>query len=298
MRNNKSKLKIFAALPALALLLWAGDKPFDARDMFYSASEMMPGKKPAEGSKRPPQNTRPQVKDPVSRPQPELAMAVKEPEIHFASLKGTLMLGLRYSILQKTPQGLQEVRPDRAFHAGDSIRVSVMGNQKGYLYIIARGTSGLWTPLFPHPESAQRSNEIVPGRKYQVPDGPGEFYTFDERGGEEHLFLLLSKVPVRDLDEVIRSLTEHAEPKRNAEPAARPVQPPLRVMEAQNRLDDKFVDQLRADVQSRDLMFTKTDDAPASSTSAVQEDAVYVINAGSANVTDARVMVDVKLIHR
>src|SRR5690349_6129093 len=100
MRNKQTKLTLFAALPVLALSTWADDKPFDARDMFYSAAEMMPAKKPAEGTKRPVQNTKVPVKDTVARPQPELAMAVKEPEMHFASLKGTLMLGLRYSILQ------------------------------------------------------------------------------------------------------------------------------------------------------------------------------------------------------
>ena len=265
--------------------------------MFYSAAEMMPVKRPADSGKtRPVGKSKPPVTN-TQRPQPELAQAQapqpvpQNPELHFAALKGNLMLGLRYSILQKTPQGLVEVKPDRAFHAGDSIRVSVMGNQKGYLYIIARGSSGLWTPLFPHPESSQRNNEIVAGRRYQVPDGAGEFYTFDERAGEEHLFLLLSKAPVQDLDEVIRGLSRPQEPSRPAES--------LHVVEAKNRLNDDFVSQLRNGVAARDLVFTKTDDAPSPATSSgPQEDAVYVINTGSTNLSDARVVVDVKLLHR
>jgi len=49
------------------------------------------------------------------------------------------------------------------------------------------------------------------------------------------------------------------------------------------------IEQLREQVQSRDLVFTKTDD---------EEKAVYVVNAGAKANANSRVVVDVKLNHK
>ncbi len=267
---------------ALAALTAAGQakKDFDARDMFFSSVEMLdgaketPAAKPAAGAVKPTPAAKPHV-NPVPPKTVKARPSTPDAEAHFAGQKGTLLLGLRYSILLKTPAGMTEVRPDRAFKSGDQIRVSVMGNQRGYLYIIGSGTSGTWTPLFPHPKSDQQSNEIVAGRRYQVPGGEDEYFTFTGEAGEEHLFLLLSKTPVADLDEVINGLARRGT---------------LRAVEARNRVDDEMVGQLRGGVQSRDLEFTKSSNR--------EEDAVYVVNKGAGSVTDARVVVDITLNHQ
>ncbi len=299
--------------------LAAQDAQINARDAFFSAADMVavnkqgqskgqksaraaspaPAKPSTGGTK--PDSTR------VSGPRPEFASApsVKDAESHFqfVSQKQSQAppLGLRYSILKKTSSGLAEVRSDSEFKAGDSIRLSVMGNQKGYLYVIARGASGIWAPLFPHPESSQQSNEIVPGRQYQVPGGAGEYFTFDEQAGEEKLFVLLSTRPVQDIEELIQSVSGKgtALPDRPAA-AGRPA-----TMQAKNSFDDRWIDQLRLQVQSRDLVFTKVDKEAASSAEksapgVEAEQATYVVNTASLSGTGTggRVVVDLTLRHK
>lgn len=299
------RINSFLAAGACLTLVWAGQDPgaapaLNARDMFYSAADMMVAAKPPAAKQ--PTAKQAAAKSPASaaadrpaaqRPAPpRAAPAPQDAEAHFQRVaqQPNLPLGLRYSILKRTDSGLIEVKPDSEFHSGDRIRISVMGNQKGYLYVIARGSSGTWTPLFPHPESSQRQNEIVPGRNYQVPGGEGEYFLFDQQAGAEKIFLLLAKSAVKDLDTLIVSLN----------PPSPPPQPPdqsTQVLEASNRLDDRLVDGLRNQVLARDLVFTRTDAEPAAANES-SEKAVYVVNQNSAGRSDSRVVVDLTLRHQ
>jgi len=314
MRTNL--IPIFVGVFLCSASLAAQDARINARDAFFSAADMVAVNK--QGQSKSQKSAKAGTAAPakpatggtktdgarVSGPKPELAAspAVKDAEAHFQLVsqkqQAPSALGLRYSILRKTPNGMMEVRSDSEFKAGDSIRLSVMGNQKGYLYVIARGSSGIWSPLFPHPESSQQSNEIVPGRQYQVPGGPGEAFTFDEQAGEEKLFILLSTRPVQDIEELIQSLAGSGPvlPDRPVQ-ASRPA-----TMQAKNDYDDSWIDKLRLQVQSRDLVFTKVDkDAPAAEKSGADaEQAVYVVNTAglTGTGTGGRVVVDLNLRHK
>jgi hypothetical protein len=297
---------------ALAGFLAGAQEPLiNARDAFFSASDMMAVQKkqaPKRSAKTVPvrraEPARPEGGKSAG-PKPELAAAppLQEAESYFQTVALTPEklppMGLRYSLLKRTPQGLVEVGTDSEFRAGDSIRLSVMGNRRGYLYVIARGSSGVWSPLFPHPESSQMSNEIVPGRLYQIPGGEGEYFTFDEQPGEEKLFVLFSARPVEDLEELIGTLSgkRAPAPDRPARPAPAPT------LSASARYNDAWVDQLRAQVQSRDLVFTKVDKDTASAAAPVgggPEAAVYVVNASTAGAAagPGRVVAELTLRHR
>ena len=299
-------------MAALAGFLAGAQEPLiNARDAFFSASDMVAVQKKTAAKKSaktvPVRRTEPARPEggKSAGPKPELASAppLREAESYFQKVSLTPEnlppMGLRYSLLKRTPQGLVEVSPETEFHAGDSIRLSVMGNRRGYLYVIARGSSGVWSPLFPHPESSQLSNEIVPGRLYQVPGGEGEYFTFDEQPGEERLFVLFSARPVEDLEELISTLSgkRAPAPDRPARPAMAPT------MSASNRYNDAWVDQLRAQVQSRDLVFTKVDKDTAAAPAPVgagPEAAVYVVNASTAGAGAGagRVVAELTLRHR
>ena len=308
MRTNLTPFHFGAILTGLAVAgLAAQEARINARDAFFSAADLLAVNKgqPAKGQKSAKAGTATPVKPPAgapkpevgraSGPKPELALSAppKDTEEHFrlVSQKSAqpLPMGLRYSLLKKSAEGVVEVRTDSEFRAGDSIRLSVMGNQKGYLYVIARGTSGIWSPLFPHPESTQQGNEIVPGRVYQVPGGPGEYFTFDEQAGEEKVFIMLSNRPVGDIEELIQSLTGKgpALPDRPSQ-AVKPS-----TVQASSAYDDGWVEKLRAQVQSRDLVFTRVEKEAAQA----GEQAVYVVNTASA-VSGGRVVVDLSLRHR
>ncbi|MBI5083282.1 MAG: DUF4384 domain-containing protein [Acidobacteria bacterium] len=316
MRTNLTPFHFGAILTGLAVAgLAAQEAQINARDAFFSAADLLAVNKgqPAKGQKtakaatpaaKPPSGAAKPDAGRASGPKPELALSAppKDTEEHFrlVSQKSAqpLPMGLRYSLLKKGSEGVVEVRTDAEFRAGDSIRLSVMGNQKGYLYVIARGTSGVWSPLFPHPESSQQGNEIVPGRAYQVPGGPGEYFTFDEQPGEENfdeqpgeekVFIMLSNRPVSDIEELIQSLTG-----KGPSLPDRPVQAVKpSTMQAASGYDDGWVEKLRAQVQSRDLVFTRVEKEAAQA----GEQAVYVVNTAGA-ASGGRVVVDLSLKHR
>ncbi len=273
--NNLTSLALFLLLAASSGSAQE-TKHFDARDMFFSSVEMLDAKKDPPSPKPDTSKTKPRAGTQTRPARP--VVPPKDAETHFVSVKGPMLLGLRYSICLKTPSGIIETKPDRAFHSGDQIRINVMGNQPGYLYIISQGTSGFWTPLFPNPKSEQTSNEIVAGRRYEIPGGSGEYFTFTRDPGEEHLFVLLSKTPIANLDETIRAL---AGPSDNV---------------ADARINNELIGKLRDGVAPRDLEFTKISDKGSASDAG--EDAVYVVNKASGTGIDARVVVDVKLNHR
>jgi hypothetical protein len=185
-------------------------------------------------------------------------------------------LGLRYSVLKPRADGtFEEVSPDSVFHMGDRIRLSLMSNQEGYLYIIEHGSSGKWQPLYPPPGESGR--KLIAGQEYLIPGGPGEFFEFNGETGQEKLFVLLSRTPETNLDQVIEAL-------RNQRSGA---------------ISEQIVAQLRNEVQSRDLVFTKSDDDQnASGRTAPEDRATYVVNKATNKTPDPHIVVDVVLSHR
>ena len=167
--QNHSQLRCvrlgWMAVLVVGQLCWAQAPEINARDVFYSAADMMGvQKRPASGAQPkkpsgPVAGNKPAPNKP-NGPTHTVAIAVpQDPESHFLKVSNEQRpLGLRYSILKQTDNALNEVKPDTVFRAGDHIRLSVMSNQKGFLYVISRGSSGIWTPLFPHPESSKKSN--------------------------------------------------------------------------------------------------------------------------------------------
>jgi hypothetical protein len=193
-------------------------------------------------------------------------------------------LGLRYSILKREGSESVEVDSDTVFQSGDRIRLRIDVNTSGYLYIVNRGSSGNWKPLFPSPEIAGGDNRVQKGTQYEIPSG--YVFTFDEQPGKEKLFIVFSHKPVSDLEELIYSLTSGSQkPKESARPLL-----------ALATVDDGLVSRLRT-FSSRDLIIEKVDETAKPAPSApAKEKAVYVVN--PSRDADARVVADVTLIHQ
>jgi hypothetical protein len=254
----------FVSVPAV--FGWQGEtdqEGINARDTFWSAEDLigkpLPHRPPHLGS------SHPTGLHPVDRTGGSLVHA----------------LGLRYSVLKQRPDGtFEEVSLRTTFRAGDTIRISVMPNQEGYLYIIEKGSSGAWLPLYPRAGS-EGTNRLMPGQEYIVPGGGS--WVFDNHPGEERVFVLLTRSPEPDMDHMIASL-------KSARGEA---------LTASNSISSQFVERLRSqeEEQSRDLVFTKSDELPASSSNLDKPDkADYVVNTA---IKDANphVMVDVVLVH-
>ena len=265
-------MKPFLAFVFLsASTVWAQDanngaSGLHARELFYTPVPQA-SQPPAQPQAAPvkPAPPKPAAKKPV--PQTTSTLAVTAP------------LGMRYSVLKRNAAGsFEEVDPDTNFRSGDRIRVKVDSNNTGYLYIVAQGSSGAWQLLFPSAEVAGGSNLIQPGESRMVPSGDRGQWAFDDRGGVEKLFVVLTRQPEPDLDKLIYSFSGQAGASRT--------------LVAKAAVSDDVVSHLRQQVSSRDLVFEKVD----SESGPVVEKAAYVVNSSSA--PDSRLVVDVSLNHK
>ena len=300
-------------LIALVSLAGAQDqKPrLTARELFYSAVQAA---KPAAqtGAKAPGKQTPPtgvgsvrKNSAPASRVSAQAAPSDQPDGGHVftAALTSSappagVPLGLKYAILK----GPTEVPVSTVFHAGDRIQLSVETNGQGYLYIVSRGSSGTWKPLFPSPEVEDGNNRVEGFHSYILP--PKSRLIFDEQTGSEKVFVVFSREPEPNLEKLIYSLRGVA-PASAPKPAAprpappnnaQPVEPKTLYALADTRIDDMTVGMLRT-AYSRDLVIEKVDENSVSSGPAPKkETTVYVVNPSGSH--DSRLVADLELAHR
>jgi hypothetical protein len=271
------------------------DADLTARDMFRKAAgRLVPaGANPTAPA---PPAPAPSKSAPVPAPSPQRPT---EPptERHNSPLEPTQIslrepLGLRYSILKDVSGGgTAEVDSATVFRSGDRIRLTVATTETAYAYVVSQGSSGKWRVLFPSPEIGKGSNLIPGGVIYPIP--AAHWFAFDEQVGEERLFVMISRTPVKDLDGLIYQLKESG-----TEPAAPGGEGPVLMAANIPPVDDSVISRLRQDVYARDLVFEKVDDSPPAQASQPvrPEKAVYVVNKTGAN--NSRVVADIRLQHR
>ncbi len=196
-------------------------------------------------------------------------------------------LGLRYTVQRTDGDTTTDQAADTHFHSKEHIRLRLETNDTGYLYVVSKGTSGKWTVLFPSPEISHGNNTVQRGHAFTLPPGMNAI-TFTDPPGEEHLFVILSRQPVQEIDSLIFSLKGAQQtPAKNT----RPEQPADRVLTASAGLDDSQIERLRA-AYTRDLII---EDLGQEKGGQETDKSVYVVNPkGSA---DARVVADILLIH-
>ncbi len=199
-------------------------------------------------------------------------------------------LGLRCSLLLRGLDGRYiEVAPGSVFHSGDHIRLGLLANGPGYIYVIQQGSSGAWSPIFPPPGSAQDANKIAAGQMQMVPGGTRAF-AFDQNPGDEKLYIILSRAPIADIDRAIQGL------KGTSQPAPQQAAPEAQTsLIAENKIPDFFVQQLA----SRDLTLVdeqKVDDTAASDAGS-GEKAIYVVSKTSGSDSSSQVVLSLDLHH-
>jgi len=200
-------------------------------------------------------------------------------------------LGLKYSVLKLVDGKMVEVDPNATFHAGDRIRLSIMSNTPGYLYIIHQASSGIWKPMFPSPEVEDGNNFVEGRRNYDMP--PKTRFFFDEQPGIEKLFVVLSRTPEPDLEKMIYNLRDGGKAPTQEPVKAKPERPNKVMPASAGPIENSMVGRMR-DVYARDLIIEKVDDATSSA--GTKEQAIYVVNpSGSA---DSRVVADIRLNHK
>ena len=275
----------------LLALAVAAAQELTPRQLFYQEEASKPAPKAAPKTapkKAAPPKTAKQEAPPSAKPTQPDAPAVpptqtQEPTrvINAAYSGSERPLGLRYALVQVVNGAEQEVSPTATFRSGDQVRVKVEGNRDGFLYVVARGSSGVWKPLFPAPEINGGANRITARRAQRLPSD-SQAFTFDDQAGQEQLFVIYSAEPVKDVDALIPSLTT---------PEQKELKPGPLIVASAAPINDAFVSRLR-NTYSRDLLVqTVTPSQP--SEASVPESAVYVVSK-----TGGRVVADIKLEHK
>jgi hypothetical protein len=243
-----------------------------ARDLFYfgaSRKDQLPSirktsaaPRPASGGQTPARGRGP---------------AAPEPAVESAAPH----LGIRYTLLLVSQAGAVEpVDPDRNFRKGDCLAIEFETNRSGYLYVLAKESSGNWRPLFPSAELADELNVIDPGQKVRTPKNT--CFEIDDPPGTETLFVVLSREPrdVYDLYDGIKAPPQMPAGKAN------PVQ-----LASAGRVNSA-VEQMNQQFGTRDLVVRKPASAPGQSS----EKSVYVVNAS--RKPSSTVVTKVEIRHR
>jgi hypothetical protein len=101
-------------------------------------------------------------------------------------------MGLSYWIELIGSDGqMQRVTASRTFRSGDSIKLYLISNRSGYLYLINTGSTGRSSILFPY---ADNDNFVQANVPYLVPKDAR--ILFDHNPGEERLLAILSPQPL------------------------------------------------------------------------------------------------------
>jgi hypothetical protein len=285
-----------AAFFTLAVSASGQDSPMSAREIYYGkarahlkAASPSPRRNPPDRPAAPNSPPRPAEEERASKPQPNDATQFQD-----AGLKS---LGLRYTILKRQGAGEYfEVDRDSDFSEGDQLRLELEPNDNGFLYVVNQGSSQRWSVLYPR-GAEQGSNRVEAGRKYSIPaKGASRAITITSPSGVEKLFVVLSRNPEPDIENLIYRLGEKK--PGSAEPP--------RTMLAQNSgpIQDDVVQRLRT-TYSRDLIIEKVDDSKAppdvssndgpKRPARTAEKAVYVV---SPDPGEATVVADIELRHR
>jgi serine/threonine protein kinase len=166
----------------------------------------------------------------------------------FASTDVNVAPGIRFRMIQAgVNDAPMDVDPASDFRTGDRIRFAFESNIDGYLYVAQQGTSGNWTVLFPNEEINGGRNAVKRHQEYEVPQD--NWFRFDGATGTEHLFVFLSKEP-------LKSLPGFERPVKSFQPGS-----------------GALIAELQGSIQSRDLILQKDKPSAGKGTQAT-----YVVN--------------------
>ncbi|MDX2269229.1 MAG: DUF4384 domain-containing protein [Bryobacter sp.] len=267
-----------------------------AREIFYGAqAPTAPAQKAKTPAKKIAKSTPPKKQSPSQKSEPTPVVLAAHENVS-GSPGG---LAMRWSIVQNLPGGVKkEVPATTEFKSGDAINVRVEVNDFGYLYILARGSSGKWTPLFPSAQMAGGDNRVGPNQPYVMP--AGFVFRFDDNPGTERIFVVFSRKPEPDFDTLLYKVAPDRQPSdakpSEAAPAPTPAaKPHPGIILAQNSsIGDPFVDRMKT-LYARDLIVEKVEGEAKSSLGPKMEYAAYV---ASPRKDDPRVVAEVSLVHK
>lgn len=104
--------------------------------------------------------------------------------------------------VERTRDGqLTTVLPSDRFQSGDKVRLIFSPSRDGYVYWLAKGTTGQYQVLFPG-EKTGADNKVVKNQEYTIPVKGN--WRFDDNKGTETIVCILSPNRLTDLDEAVK----------------------------------------------------------------------------------------------
>ena len=109
-------------------------------------------------------------------------------------------IGVKTTILLTRDGTTSTVLPSHGFKSGDSVKLVFTPSIDGYVYWMAKGSSGNYTMLFPSAKSG-KDNKVERNKEYTIPT-KGAF-RFDDKPGKEELLCILSDQQLPDLEKAM-----------------------------------------------------------------------------------------------
>ncbi len=112
-------------------------------------------------------------------------------------------IGLGYTLFMKSANGRGvRVEPSREFHNGDSVRLALEPNVDGYLYIFDAENEGAPQMIYPDPRLDAGDNSVEAHVPIEIPsseetDERLRWFTFYGNGGNEHLYVVVTREPLK-----------------------------------------------------------------------------------------------------
>lgn len=109
----------------------------------------------------------------------------------------TQTLGIKTTVVLERDGQKSTVSPSHEFKSGDKVKLVFTPSADGYVYWLAKGTSGSYSMLYPNAKTGM-DNTVKRNTEYTVPL-KGSF-RFDDTPGNEELLCILSTEKLNDLD--------------------------------------------------------------------------------------------------
>lgn len=111
-------------------------------------------------------------------------------------------IGLGYTLYMRDANGdAMRVDPDREFHTGDRVRVSLETNTDGFLYIFNTTDGGDPVMIYPDAQLDEGGSYVEAHVPYEIPSSNASeerlrWFTFDAKPGTERLYIVVTREPL------------------------------------------------------------------------------------------------------
>ena len=130
----------------------------------------------------------------------EPAAEQQAPSAAGEEISGKQSIAVKTTVVLERDGKTSTVLPSHEFKSGDKVKLVFTPSVDGYVYWMAKGSSGQYQVLFPS-DKAGTDNQVKRNQEYTVPM-KGSF-RFDDTPGSEELLCILSTERLTDLDSAV-----------------------------------------------------------------------------------------------